>query len=542
MKNKMLLVFIVFSLFIFPMNAEAWCLFNFIGNTCNVIGVDAGNLMDSPVEYNPKNLGQNLRRDEICECNMGNLNMEEDAQTPQIIFEGIDNNCEDGNDDGINIDNIQNNNHFNVSAEDNNFVVNWLEGNWNGDENVIFQCNGDENEFNLEVTPLNDAPIFISQPDIPNTLYQGRRYTFRIQVYDPDGDQITIGWYFNGRLVSETEEYSFIANDGGILRIVISDGELEDSDEFRINVAVNPGGGGGGVRIMMINDCQTFVEAGNYVLTERIEANGTCFVIESGGVYLNMRGNSVTGNGEGSGVYINRYSSFIENGFLHNFSSGISIINSSGNTVRNNVFCYNEGFDINLENSDDNEFVSNQCDEINGNDDIICNPCDVGPHEIELRRGWNFVSSYLIPDNMSIPYIFGDLVEEGVLITVKDERGRYFSPGDNFNNIPEWNPEEAYQVKVSSPIVLVIRGGRFVYPNFYLNDGWNYATYPLTEARDMNNIIENVLNQLGDRLIMVKDEQGRFYSPEKNFNNIPEMRPGKGYMIKIRGSRRINFW
>jgi len=154
---------------------------------------------------------------------------------------------------------------------------------------------------------------------------------------------------------------------------------------------------------------------------------------------------------------------------------------------------------------------------------------------IRLNRGWNLISSYLIPNNLNIENIFNPLVQEGNLILVKDGNGRFFSPIANFNNIPEWEPQKAYYVKVNRDTSFIIEGLEFVNPEIQLIQGWNYISYPDNETRDMDNIIEEVLAPLieEEQLDILKDGRGRFFIPRWNFNNIPRMHPGKGYMIKV---------
>ena len=124
---------------------------------------------------------------------------------------------------------------------------------------------------------------------------------------------------------------------------------------------------------------------------------------------------------------------------------------------------------------------------------------------------------------------------------VKDENARFFTPDYEFNNIPEWNSQEAYNVKVKIPVTLTIRGEEHINTRIELHEGWNFIAYPLSESHDMDYIIENVLNPLGNNLNIIKNGKGKFYIPRSHFNNIDEMRPGEGYVINVYEDDVIDF-
>ena len=67
---------------------------------------------------------------------------------------------------------------------------------------------------------INHAPIFIGIPVIPSTIIEGNSHVFRVQVSDPDGDPVTIEWYFDSELVSTTDEYNFTAVTSGVIMII----------------------------------------------------------------------------------------------------------------------------------------------------------------------------------------------------------------------------------------------------------------------------------------------------------------------------------
>ena len=162
--------------------------------------------------------------------------------------------------------------------------------------------------------------------------------------------------------------------------------------------------------------------------------------------------------------------------------------------------------------------------------------------EIQLSYGWNLVSSYIIPISAEIVDVFSPLVESGSLQMVKDSQGRFYNPRTGFNNIPEWNPDEAYLVKISRlSATMAIYGNEMADTQVNLNPRWNYVSYPVNSTHSADEVIENVFDSLDDNLIMVKDGFGKFYVPRNNFNNIQEFAPGRGYQVKVNEEAVLDF-
>jgi hypothetical protein len=221
---------------------------------------------------------------------------------------------------------------------------------------------------------------------------------------------------------------------------------------------------------------------------------------------------------------------------------GIELSNSNNNLIADNTFCYNNK-DIKIgENSDNNEFLYNQFENVEGlNLEGI--PCGIEEHKIQLNQGWNLVSSYLIPYYLDIEAVLGPLARIGEMTTAKDSHGRFWIPEEDFNSMVDWNPQEGYQVYVKDPVILTVKGEEHINPRIELHEGWNTIAYPLTEAHRMRYIIDNILNPLieDDILFIVKNGEGKFFLPSRNFNNIKEMKPGEGYMINVNEDSAIDF-
>jgi hypothetical protein len=149
---------------------------------------------------------------------------------------------------------------------------------------------------------------------------------------------------------------------------------------------------------------------------------------------------------------------------------------------------------------------------------------------VNLHLGWNMVSVSLQPDSTDIPYLTAGLVESGSLRFMKDEDGNFYSPADEFNNIPGWSVSQGYLMKILEPATLTLEGMTVLGDDtIHLTQGWHIVAYYPRFAIDA----ELALAGITDHLVIAKDELGNFYVPAWDFSNMGLMRVGKGYQMKV---------
>jgi hypothetical protein len=151
--------------------------------------------------------------------------------------------------------------------------------------------------------------------------------------------------------------------------------------------------------------------------------------------------------------------------------------------------------------------------------------------DIPLRLGWSIISSPVIPIDCDITAIFKNFVEKDVLQLVKDAEGNFYYPVyNNFNGIGDWDPLQAYQVKLNSSSELTIEGYYMEEDTpIPLESGWSLITYLPEQPMDA----EYALSSISENLIVAKDGNGRFWLPAWEFNNIPEMHRCEGYFVNL---------
>ncbi len=149
---------------------------------------------------------------------------------------------------------------------------------------------------------------------------------------------------------------------------------------------------------------------------------------------------------------------------------------------------------------------------------------------IGLNEGWNLVSSPFNPEDNDIELMFERQIGRNNLTLVKDYNGRFYLPAHDFNNIPFWDVNQGYQIKMTENDRLWIYGEEVeVNRPILLPEGWSMVSYFPEQEIQVPLGFANV----ADQLLFAKDGDGHFYSPEFNFNNIPPLHRGAGYQVKV---------
>jgi hypothetical protein len=154
---------------------------------------------------------------------------------------------------------------------------------------------------------------------------------------------------------------------------------------------------------------------------------------------------------------------------------------------------------------------------------------------IPLQKGWNIVSTSVSPNAPVMDSIFAELQSE--IMVVKNEAKEEYRPDENINEIGQWNSEEAYRVYAESDVTLTILGDSLGSPSIELEEGQNLVPYfpssPLS--------VEEAVSSITEKLVRVRDETGRAYSPERDPDILEQMEPGEGYKVYVRQSTTLTY-
>ena len=156
----------------------------------------------------------------------------------------------------------------------------------------------------------------------------------------------------------------------------------------------------------------------------------------------------------------------------------------------------------------------------------------------DLPIGWSMISTNLELDVHNVVTLFADFAEQDILGLVKDGSGRFYSPADNFNNIPEWIEAEGYLVKLNRSSVFRLTGVSIDREDpIQLDQGWNMISYFPRASMDPRAAFE----PLGENLVLAKDGYGHFYLPDWNFSNMGELSATNGYLVKVNEDAEFHY-
>ena len=156
---------------------------------------------------------------------------------------------------------------------------------------------------------------------------------------------------------------------------------------------------------------------------------------------------------------------------------------------------------------------------------------------LNLRAGWNMVSSPVAPDNAAMPALFAPILSD--LLLVKDGDGRVFWPAIGADTIGSWDALRGYQIYMNRAAALTFRG-QLTDPRHTpipLRAGWNLVAYPPTAPQAP----AAALATIGADLYLAKNGDGQVYWPELPLDQIQTMRPGQGYQVYMNAPGTLTY-
>ena len=156
---------------------------------------------------------------------------------------------------------------------------------------------------------------------------------------------------------------------------------------------------------------------------------------------------------------------------------------------------------------------------------------------IELKQGWNIISTHLNPKDLLIENIFANSISD--ILIVKNSAGNIYFPELGINNITNWNISQGYKVYAKNDFNLIIEGEKLDPSNnpIDLGQGWSIISYLLDTELD----IETAIASISDNILIIKDGSGNIFFPSLNINNIINMKPGNGYKIYMNEADQLTY-
>ncbi len=165
---------------------------------------------------------------------------------------------------------------------------------------------------------------------------------------------------------------------------------------------------------------------------------------------------------------------------------------------------------------------------------------------IPLHTGWNRISSWVIPSDLSLPAVFGQLMEDGHLIKVQDDSGNYFLKllsGIWQNTIGDYQMDEGYYVRVNADCDLVIKGSCIILPlTVQLYAGWNMIPFPYRDPQAAMSVLQPLID--ANVLIKAQDEAGNAIVKNLSgvwIDGIGNFEEGESYYVRVASDTQIVF-
>jgi len=174
---------------------------------------------------------------------------------------------------------------------------------------------------------------------------------------------------------------------------------------------------------------------------------------------------------------------------------------------------------------------------------------------ITFNRGWNLISINITPEEEfyrededrgpDIILMAQQLrVDDGNhhVQLMKDEDGRFYTPAQEFNNIPFWDLAEGYYVRVDENVESIWEGDRIPFDtDIPVEEGWNLIAYYPEYQLDASAPDFYVLSPIIDNVLIAKDINGNFMLPEFDFSNMPSWRLTQGYQVRVDEDVVLNY-
>lgn len=163
---------------------------------------------------------------------------------------------------------------------------------------------------------------------------------------------------------------------------------------------------------------------------------------------------------------------------------------------------------------------------------------------IPLGTGWNRISSWVIPQDLSLEAVFSQLITDGYLIKVQDEDGNYLLKtlsGIWQNTIGDYQMDEGYYVRVNNDCNLIIQGSCIILPmTVELRAGWNMVPFPYHDPQTAMSVLQPLID--ANLLVKAQDEAGNAIVKNLSgvwIDDIGNFEEGESYYIRVSADTQI---
>jgi len=154
---------------------------------------------------------------------------------------------------------------------------------------------------------------------------------------------------------------------------------------------------------------------------------------------------------------------------------------------------------------------------------------------ISLPAGWSGLSSYIMPDETSLPALFAPI---GANLSILQTLTGVYYPSAGINTIGNWSSQSAYLIKTEAASSLPFTGLPEHNKTLNLANGWNL----IPVICNANVTPSSLFSGLGSDLMIVKEAAGsRIYWPGYGIATLENLTPGKSYFVRMNTPGSVTF-
>ncbi|MDI6720913.1 MAG: hypothetical protein QMD85_00880, partial [Candidatus Aenigmarchaeota archaeon] len=164
---------------------------------------------------------------------------------------------------------------------------------------------------------------------------------------------------------------------------------------------------------------------------------------------------------------------------------------------------------------------------------------------IPLKKGWNTISSNIIPFNNSIEAVFSSVAADATVIRDAIDTRKKYNPRIGVNT-DVFDYKKAYQVHMKKSGSLTIKGTKAdPLEKIFLKKGWNSLSYLPQEPMPIETALASIKDKTSN---VVRVDDGKAYIPKNTFgkgkpiNDIGDMKPGVGYKIYMKEDAEFSYY
>jgi len=161
-------------------------------------------------------------------------------------------------------------------------------------------------------------------------------------------------------------------------------------------------------------------------------------------------------------------------------------------------------------------------------------------HIVPVIQGWSVISSCIQPINASMPVVAQDILPDPAnLIIMVTSNGKIYWPVAGTNTIGDWNSQQGYKVKVTSPSTWTFRGDPVTNTEVELTAG-SFSYLPVL-TNNMIPLTDVFVNPLVDIFYIYCTQTNEVYLPVLGLFTLSDLTPGFGYYLRMNNDATASF-